>query len=673
MGRLNILLSNLMIRQKIWIGFSIVLVILAVISISALRSLSGVNGSVTTVVRENQPLVINSMQLADELAQANSFLGFYLLSHEETHKASFIQMSDKVKTSLQALKNIAPSKLTDEVIQIEKDLSEYFEYSQKMLKLPGNRTGNFPGFAYAAANLNPKATVCLAALAEMIVSEEEQEGGVERKELLNNIQNLRYAFTSMMNELRVYLNSTSDATLVNLETNRERVDTEFNKLLENSDLYTFEQEEGVEVLKENIQAFTDNLENVIKIQSSDKKRMDAYWIRNKLGPLVENITAELDQLVSSQQQDIQTNSQELLETVDTSQNIVSILLATGLGIGVLVAFVISQMITLELNETVDAMQDVASGDGDLSRRLKVKGKDEISQLSSAFNEFAAKVAATVSEVAASANNLADASTSLEQETSKTAIAMDEQQCQISDVASSMTRLTTQVEAVVSTTQDAATMATEANNTGNEGRLVVAENISAVQQLSRDINEASLVIGELEKNSSEIGSVLDVIQGIAEQTNLLALNAAIEAARAGEQGRGFAVVADEVRTLASRTQQSTSEIKQIIERIQTGSKEAVTSMSHGHEQVKCSVDNAHKSGESLEKISHSVSDINDMNDNIAQAANEQSILTGQVHQTVKNIATVANETSRAAENMASTSLNVKKLTEALQNTIGQFKV
>jgi methyl-accepting chemotaxis protein len=203
--------------------------------------------------------------------------------------------------------------------------------------------------------------------------------------------------------------------------------------------------------------------------------------------------------------------------------------------------------------------------------------------------------------------------------------------------------------------------------------VVTASIHSIEELAKEIGNASNVITNLEQDSENIGSVLDVIRGIAEQTNLLALNAAIEAARAGEQGRGFAVVADEVRTLASRTQQSTQEIQTMIERLQQGAHNAVDVMKASQSRTTDTVGHANKAGEALNSISNYVGDINDMNLQIASAAEQQSAVAEEINQNVVRITDIAQHTSDSMQEIASSSNDLAQLSSNLDTLVSNFKV
>jgi methyl-accepting chemotaxis protein len=279
----------------------------------------------------------------------------------------------------------------------------------------------------------------------------------------------------------------------------------------------------------------------------------------------------------------------------------------------------------------------------------------------------------IDKVSESTLHVASASEELSAITERNSAGVRSQQIEAEQVATAMNEMTATVQEVARNAALAAQSASEANNEALEGKKMVQTTIDAINELSGEVDNASHVIQKVESESLKIGSVLDVIRGIAEQTNLLALNAAIEAARAGEQGRGFAVVADEVRTLASRTQNSTLEIQNMIEQLQTGARSAVVVIDASRKKADESVQRAERAGRSLESITLSVATINDMNTQIASAAEEQNSVAEEINRNIININHVAQETADSAEQTTMASEGLARLASELQSLVAQFKL
>ncbi|MBV1876192.1 MAG: HAMP domain-containing protein [Pseudomonadales bacterium] len=361
---------------------------------------------------------------------------------------------------------------------------------------------------------------------------------------------------------------------------------------------------------------------------------------------------------------------------DTIANYFSITLIICAGVALfslLLAILIQRNIVAPINEVVFALRDIAEGEGDLTRRLQVSTDDELGKLVIWFNTFVEKIQHVILQVRTTANELSTAATDLNALSNTTSKSIIGQQKEIELVLTSMQEMSTTVQEVTDSVENSAKDSEQADAESKLGREVVGETMDAIEALASDIETAAHVITKLQQDSDSIGTVLDVIRGIAEQTNLLALNAAIEAARAGEQGRGFAVVADEVRTLASRTQESTQEIHDMIESLQSGSREAVTVMDKGRNQAHASVETAEKARSSLVAITNAVSTIKDVSKQIAGASSEQLTMTGEINVNVVNISSGIGKTSEGSKEMNSRAEELDQLSNDMLRLVGQFRV
>jgi methyl-accepting chemotaxis protein len=334
---------------------------------------------------------------------------------------------------------------------------------------------------------------------------------------------------------------------------------------------------------------------------------------------------------------------------------------------------IARSIVSPLRAVADTMGEIAHGDGDLTHRLDATGRDEVSRLCESFNEFVGKSEHTILRVADATRSLNGDAEGLAELTRSSSTAVDEQRMQTQQVATAVTEMSATTREIARSAEDAAGAAQAADGAATQGRSIVDQVLESNRALAVEVGRTTEVVERLNTESVAIGGVVGVIQGIAEQTNLLALNAAIEAARAGEQGRGFAVVADEVRTLASRTKESTTEIQKMIENLQGGAQSAVRAITRGRAATEETVQLADSAKEALGHIVAAVATIKDMNTQIASAAEEQTVTAQQIDRSLASIAAVSEQSAKDSREAMDTSRNMALLSRTLDGLISQFKV
>ena len=350
-----------------------------------------------------------------------------------------------------------------------------------------------------------------------------------------------------------------------------------------------------------------------------------------------------------------------------------LIIAIGLLICCVLVVGFPVLVTRPLHNLLNRIEQIAEGDGDLRVRLEVLSRDELGKLSDAFNRFLDKLQPLIREVGRVTGEVAESAQTLAGMAAANDRLITSEHAAVDQVSTAATEMSAAVHEVARNAQNAADAARSAEVQSREGAEVVGATIHAIRQLAHEVESASDTIQTLEQETANIGAVLAVIKGIAEQTNLLALNAAIEAARAGEQGRGFAVVADEVRALAARTQDSTKDIQQMIERLQGGVQNAVKAMHVGSEKARFSVERAAGVDGALSATGDSVARINDMAAQIATACEEQSSVTEEIARNISDIRDLSNEAAQTSEQSTQASARLSELSHGLAQLVGRFRV
>ncbi|MGD8957473.1 MAG: methyl-accepting chemotaxis protein, partial [Chromatiaceae bacterium] len=495
-----------------------------------------------------------------------------------------------------------------------------------------------------------------------------------RIDVMGAIQDMRYTWGQVINGMRGFLAFRDSALRDNTQIYLEQNALALEKLhaAAGEERLTFEQTDALERLTEARAAYVAALETVFAVHGSEKAYTDVHLVRTEISPLMAGLSQQSQDLVVALREQIDSQSAVLADHAAATRGLVLILLLGGLVVGLSVSLWMSRSISGKLNAAVVAMQEIATGDADLTRELDLQGRDEMARLGASFNAFLAKIRHTISEVSDTAlrvSSAAEQMATVSHRSSEGTLRQREETERVAHATAEMLSAAHEVQRMVQAGADAAI---SAQTSAERGQSVLASTLSEIDRLAADVEKAATVILDLEQDSERIGGVLDVIRGIAEQTNLLALNAAIEAARAGEQGRGFAVVADEVRNLASRTQESTEEIHGMIERLQQASRQAVEVMGTGREQARETVEHAAETRQSLEEIILSVSTISDASSSIAAAAVEQTHNVDEINRTMGSISGIADQTSQGAQELESSTADLSAVATRLQELITTFK-
>ncbi len=671
------LANRLLIKHKIWIGFGLILLILLINVAISYFNLNDARRTVSSLTDESQPLVIEAQRFNEYLGNYSNGISNFLMTGEDRYRQDFQnyrwEAGESLKRMLELKKARQSTELQALIRSMQQQLEEAGGHEENILKLARNPIDNEPALAFAGEVINPRTINVLAALSNMVESEKDEGGGEERLDWYNHLHETRYNMQKMMTALRLYITNPNEATRENMLAAFDQVMKLIEGMDRYQDLFTFEQEEGLAQIREAVDGARDILQQLIDKNESPQRRMDVYLLKQMIVPILRSLNDKIDALVERETESMETLSHQLQASVDTGLKAQLSLAGIGLVLGVLIAFVISRMVTLPLNQTVAALEDVAEGDGDLTRRLDVRAQDEFGRLADAFNRFSAKLQQLMKEVSASSRQLAESSGSMSQAVEETRQHVTEQNREIGQVSDSVDSMARGIEEVAGHTVEATELAQQTQQQAASGRDVVRRSVDTSQALSRDVEQAAQVVDELESEVQSISGVLEVIRSIAEQTNLLALNAAIEAARAGEQGRGFAVVADEVRSLASRTQESTEEIQSKIESLTRGSQQAVQVMGDGRRKAEEGLQQVRQAGEALEKIAEAVDGMLGMNRQISEVTVQQQREAGAVHQRVAAINDLSSRTTSRSSEMAGMAHQVRELSVRLEQLVEQFKV
>ncbi|EAW27561.1 putative Methyl-accepting chemotaxis protein [Alteromonadales bacterium TW-7] len=670
---------NLTVSQRIWGGFIFITLLLLIIGGNSLIKIANIDRSTQQVNQLSLPALNKSSELQAEfiLMSKAAQASFYTSSASELEpikKRVFEQKKsfNELHAQLQSVVKNDPelSKSSQSVEQTYENflsiVENLLEDKNKQLALNKTLTAQIEAIELSAEDAN-------SVVLDIIDIDGFEQDHPRAFQAANNLEN---------NFMSVVTNSTDMLTVKTLTT-LDIVKSEQTYYLEevtrtvalikpaieqsHSDLFND--------LKEHVEALESNVKGNNSLAANKKRLIDSIALTEKELADSEAATKialnQIDELVS-QASNVAFELQKGVRNDVDSANLwtwVGMVIATLLAIAI--AYITVSRITKPLAEVNRILDIVASGD--MTQRLDDSAKDEFGELSKSCNTLIDSLRSLIKGIISRSTQLAAASEETSAITAESSQAISNQQAQVQQAATATTEMSSTSQTVSNSAQQALSEIKNADKEAERVKGISNNNKATIEQLAREVDDASQVINKLHQDSASIGSILDVIRGIADQTNLLALNAAIEAARAGEYGRGFAVVADEVRSLASKTQESTQEIQSMIESLQTGAEAAVTAMTKGKQRAVSCVEQTDLASTALDSITFAVSQAHDVSEEISTAALEQQQVAEEISERLESIVAIAEQTAEGASQTNISSSEVAKLAEELRLSVDEFKV
>ncbi len=670
-------LSKLTIKQKIRFGFGVIWIVLAIITIQAAVNLALVRSDVATIVNEKQPIAIESTEMTFLLEKSMNSLSMYILTGDtkliELYDAEIADVQQKIKHAKSGTENLITEEQLNNYQRLEDGLKKLPVLVEQIKALQTDNSNKFPAFAYVNKHMMNLAIEMQQTIGAMVNSEIENLSS-DRQELVADVLQLQKNWLNVTSSLRGYVAFRNDSMAEMTESYLDLIESLNDKIASQQDVeLTFEEEDGVEKVKSLYEAYREHYMVLKGIHQGEKWRMDTWLMQTQVAPIFIELQQQLASASDKALSEMTHESENLLSSSLNNIIILLVLSITGQLAGMLVSSRVTDSVVKPVQEIANAMKDISMGEGDLTRRLPVNSQDEIGALAGYFNEFVIKIHTMLTEVSHTVEQLEVSSNKLLGITQQAKEGTQRQLSSTGLLSSSMIDMTSKSKSVEDHSQNTSRATQQAAERVKEGGDKVNSTTNEIQKLSEGMVAMTDSVEQLRADSESIGMVVNVIREIAEQTNLLSLNAAIEAARAGEHGRGFAVVADEVRNLAQRTQQSTVQIGQIIDKIRKATLATVSVVENGQEATKSSCEAIHATKQTLQPVTILMDDINKMSEQMSSAAHAQSVLAQEINQNISQIHSVTEDAALGAENTEKAGHDLQGLADKLEKLVHQFKI
>ncbi|SIO04185.1 methyl-accepting chemotaxis sensory transducer [Sulfurivirga caldicuralii] len=665
------MLKNMTIRQKLYMGMVGVTILLVVITAMAVVSLNMAQKQVNTVIRVDQPKAFGTLTLAKEIEHFEVGLVTYMLTGDPKRYAELKKRLAGLKKKVARLEQRFDG---ENRARLQKIAAYLNELEQKLPHIEAMQQDNqlkYPALKVVSSGMDRAAQTIQTGLSEMVLSEL-TEMDPDRVDLLQQLIEMQKTWLNIMINLRGYVAFRSENMAQNIDNFLDTFESQLDKLSQAEDLMLVE-EDNLPRLREAYQTWRENYMTLKGILSGPKWRMDVWTQVHELDPLLEQMTAELNALLKVVLDEIRQKGEAVEASTSKNIWIMSSLAGVGLLMGLLVMAVVMRSIMQSLDRLRHAMDKVSSGEADLTLRLPEDGRDELAEISRGFNQFVSRIQNVVRQLVNDAQNMERVALTLYEQSEQAEKGIEAQFSSVEKLTDYMQRLHEEARRIEGFSTNTAGAAKDAHTRVEKGIEVVGEAQSTMQTLSEVMHSLRESITLLDKESETIGSVVNVIEEIAEQTNLLALNAAIEAARAGEHGRGFAVVADEVRQLAQRTQESTHQITQVITRIRDNTRKTVERMAAGEKATEQGVHAIEMAEQGLKPVAVLMNDLDSLSDEMLRVAREEASLVSTIGDQVTQIREVTEETVTRTQSTREEGERLKQLAQHLESLLRNFRV
>ncbi len=628
---------------------------------------------ISTVLKEKMPVIHEFFMIEKELQQMTSSVGLYILSHNEVHKKNYkmsylssLNLINEIENYYKDKDSKISSSFIESTQKIKNDLKRVDRYFKHVMEIGVDETKNKPALPFAGRELAPMFNQMMQLTSIMADSAEPEQP----PEILKHLYLLREHVLKLSRVITIFLSYRSQASEDEIRSLIQDIYHDLETLGNYADDFTFEQETGVEEFQSLIKTYEIKVNELIALHTGEIWRTDTLMFKTKITPILENIKQNITQLQQTEQKVANNEINALFQLSDRIKtlNILAIIFIILIGIAFIIMIEIN--VLRRLKTTEETMKEISNGGG-LDHHLEETGQDELTNFAISFNDFVRKIKNIVDLVILSSSTLAEEAVKMKSITQCSQELAESQEKLVGRISKRMENNRQQVEQITQNAQEATDAVDQARQSATGGQQVVIDAIQSIESIAEDVRNSSRVVDNLAEDASSIGSVVEIIQNISEQTNLLALNAAIEAARAGEAGRGFAVVADEVRNLSQKIQAETVSIAEKVTNLQTASADMRQNMSQTTENSLKGVELSSQAGKAFDKIVQEISIVAEMNHQIATSAKQQLEDNNQITNSLLELNIMSQTAAQSSKDASASGNEFQSMAEQLHGIVERF--